>query len=70
MKKIVGEWFLEFSTNGLMNRVQIQALVEKLTGEKCSLEDSRVKETMDTYDKDHDDYLTLDDFNIFYVHAC
>jgi hypothetical protein len=70
MKRIVEEWFLEFSTNGLMSREQIQALVEKLTGDKCALEDSRVSETMKLYDKDNDDYLQLDDFICFYTSAC
>lgn len=41
----------------------------KCTGEKCSIDDSRIKDTYDSYDSDKDGYLTLDDFYEFYGQA-
>ena len=67
MKAIVVEWFNEYSTNGLQSKDKLAAFVERLTGEKCTIEDSRVKETFEQLDLDHDDYLTLDDFIKFYT---
>jgi ubiquitin carboxyl-terminal hydrolase 34 len=52
-------WFNEFSTDGKMSKDQCINFVLKCTGERCSYEDSRIKETYDNYDSDHDGFLSL-----------
>jgi hypothetical protein len=52
-----------------MSQEQCIEFVFKCTSERCSPEDSRIKDTYDTYDHDRDGYLTLDNFLEFYTSA-
>lgn len=52
-----------------MSQEQCIEFVYKCTNERCSPEDSRIKDTYITYDSDKDGYLTSDDFVRFYTDA-
>ena len=52
-----------------MSQTQCIEFILKCTNEKCSIDDSRIKDTYDTYDSDKDGFLSLEDFIEFYTQA-
>jgi ubiquitin carboxyl-terminal hydrolase 34 len=68
-RKIFVDWFTFFSKDGKMNPKNCADFIHSCTGDYCKADDRRVKEVFATYDKDHDGFLSLDDFLEFYISA-
>ncbi len=67
--KIFNDWFDEFSTDNQMSREDCARFVRSVTGQKdegINVEDTRIKNLFEAYDRNRDGFLEREEFVGFY----
>lgn len=65
-RKIFIEWFNSFSTDGKMSPEQAAEFVRSCTEDNCRADDTRIVGLFNTYDKDRDGFIEVEEFVEFY----
>ena len=68
--RIFGEWFDQFSTDGLMTPEDCVEFIRSCTDDKCKTTDGRVKGLFQNHDYDSDGKVDLQGFLDFYKKSC
>jgi hypothetical protein len=69
-KDIFGEWFDDFSHDGLMTPEDCVEFIRSCTDDKCKTSDNRVRNLFQNHDHDNDGKVDKDGFVEFYRLAC